>query len=72
MAAGGTLYFDQILDLSPALQAKLLRVVEERSFERLGGTRTLEVDVRFVASSNVDARARRCARDASARTCTIV
>jgi DNA-binding NtrC family response regulator len=54
MATGGTLYFDQILDLSPALQAKLLRVVEERSFERLGGTRTLEVDVRFVASSNLD------------------
>jgi DNA-binding NtrC family response regulator len=54
MAASGTLYFDQILDLTPALQAKLLRVVEERSFERLGGTRTLEVDVRFVASSNLD------------------
>jgi DNA-binding NtrC family response regulator len=54
MAAGGTLYFDQILDLSPELQAKLLRVVDERSFERLGGTRTLEVDVRFVASSNLD------------------
>ena len=54
MAAGGTLYFDQILDLTPALQAKLLRVVEERSFERLGGTRTLEVDVRFLASSNLD------------------
>jgi two-component system NtrC family response regulator len=56
MAAGGTLYFDQIQDLSPALQAKLLRVVEERSFERLGGTRTLQVDVRFVSSSNVDLR----------------
>ncbi len=56
MAAGGTLYFDQIQDLTPALQAKLLRVVEEKSFERLGGTRTLEVDVRFVASSNVDLR----------------
>jgi DNA-binding NtrC family response regulator len=56
MAAGGTLYFDQIHDLSPALQAKLLRVVEERRFERLGGTRTLEVDVRFVASSTVDLR----------------
>jgi DNA-binding NtrC family response regulator len=56
MAAGGTLYFDQIQDLSLALQAKLLRVVEERRFERLGGTRTLEVDVRFVSSSNVDLR----------------
>jgi len=56
IAAGGTLYFDQVQDLSPALQAKLLRVVEERRFERLGGTRTLEVDVRFVASSTVDLR----------------
>jgi two-component system NtrC family response regulator len=54
LAAGGTLYLDQILDLTPALQAKLLRVVEERRFERVGGTRTIEVDVRFVASSNVD------------------
>jgi len=56
LAAGGTLYFDQIQDLSLPLQAKLLRVVEERRFERLGGTRTLEVDVRFVASSNLDLR----------------
>jgi two-component system NtrC family response regulator len=54
MASGGSLYFDQIHDLAPHLQAKLLRVVEERSFERLGGTRTIEVDVRFIASSSVD------------------
>jgi DNA-binding NtrC family response regulator len=54
MAAGGTAYFDQVQDLAPAMQAKLLRVVEERRFERVGGTRTIEVDVRFVASSNVD------------------
>jgi len=54
MAAGGTLYFDQVQDLVPPLQAKLLRVIEERRFERVGGTRTLEVDVRFVASANVD------------------
>jgi DNA-binding NtrC family response regulator len=56
MASGGTLYFDQIHDLTPALQAKLLRVVEERRFERLGGTRTIEVDVRFFSSSTVDLR----------------
>jgi DNA-binding NtrC family response regulator len=56
MADGGTLYFDQVHDLSPSLQAKLLRVVEERRFERLGGTRTLEVDVRIVSSSTVDLR----------------
>jgi DNA-binding NtrC family response regulator len=54
MGAGGTVYFDQIQDLTPAMQAKLLRVVEERRFERVGGTRTIDVDVRFVASSNVD------------------
>jgi DNA-binding NtrC family response regulator len=54
LAAAGTLYFDQIQDLAPPLQAKLLRVVEERRFERVGGTRTLEVDVRFVASANED------------------
>ncbi len=70
MAAGGTLYFDQIQDLGLALQAKLLRVVEERRFERLGGTRTLEVDVRFVASSNVDLAPGGEARGASARTST--
>jgi DNA-binding NtrC family response regulator len=54
IAAGGTLYFDQVQDLSLALQAKLLRVVEERRFERVGGTRTFDVDVRFVASSTQD------------------
>jgi DNA-binding NtrC family response regulator len=54
MARGGTLYFDQVQDLSLPLQAKLLRVVEERSFERVGGNRTIEVDVRFVSSTNVD------------------
>jgi DNA-binding NtrC family response regulator len=56
MAAGGSLYFDQIQDLSLPLQAKLLRVVEERRFERVGGTRTIDVDVRFLVSSNVDLR----------------
>jgi two-component system NtrC family response regulator len=54
MADGGTLYFDQVHDLAPPLQAKLLRAIEERRFERVGGVRTLEVDVRFVASANVD------------------
>jgi DNA-binding NtrC family response regulator len=54
MAAGGTVYFDQIQDLSPGMQAKLLRVVEERRFERVGGTRTIDVDTRFVVSSSVD------------------
>ena len=56
MANGGSLYFDQVQDLSLALQAKLLRVVEELRFERLGGTRTISVDVRFISSANVDLR----------------
>ena len=56
LASGGTLYLDQLQDLSPALQAKLLRVVEECRFERLGGTRAVEVDLRFVSSSSVDLR----------------
>ena len=56
LAAGGTVYLDQIQELHPALQAKLLRVVEEKRFERLGGTRTIEVDIRFVASSNASLR----------------
>jgi two-component system NtrC family response regulator len=56
MADGGTVFFDQIEDLSLGLQAKLLRVVEERRFERIGGTRTIEVDVRFVCAASVDLR----------------
>ncbi|HET9314541.1 MAG TPA: sigma-54 dependent transcriptional regulator, partial [Vicinamibacteria bacterium] len=56
LADGGTLYFDQVHDLQPALQAKLLRVVEERRFERLGGTRTIEVDVRLISSASQDLR----------------
>jgi DNA-binding NtrC family response regulator len=56
LAAGGSLYFDQIQDLGLNLQAKLLRVAESHCFERLGGTRTLDVDVRFLSSSNVDLR----------------
>ncbi len=56
LADGGTLFFDQVEDLSLALQAKLLRAVEERRFERLGGTRTIEVDVRFVAGATAELR----------------
>jgi DNA-binding NtrC family response regulator len=56
LAAGGTLFFDQVEDLSLPLQGKLLRVAEEYRFERLGGTRTIEVDVRFVSASRLDLR----------------
>jgi two-component system response regulator AtoC len=54
MANGGTLFFDEIGDITPAVQVKLLRVLQERSFERLGGTRSIEVDVRLVAATNQD------------------
>lgn len=54
MANGGTLFLDEIGDISPATQVKLLRVLQERRFERLGGTRGIEVDVRVVAATNRD------------------
>jgi two-component system, NtrC family, response regulator AtoC len=54
MANGGTLFLDEIGDITPAVQVKLLRVLQERSFERLGGTRSIEVDVRLVAATNQD------------------
>jgi len=54
LANGGTLFLDEIGDISPATQVKLLRVLQERSFERLGGTRSIEVDVRVVAATNQD------------------
>ncbi len=58
LADGGTLFMDEIGDLSPATQAKLLRVLQEGEFERLGGTRTLKVDVRLVGATNADLVAR--------------
>ena len=54
LADGGTLLLDEIGEISPALQAKLLRVLEEEEFERVGGTRTLKVDVRVIATTNRD------------------
>ena len=54
LANGGTLFFDEIGDITPAVQVKLLRVLQERQFERLGGTRSIEVDVRLVAATNQD------------------
>jgi DNA-binding NtrC family response regulator len=54
MANGGTIFLDEVGDLTLAVQVKLLRVLQERRFERLGGTRTVEVDVRVVAATNRD------------------
>jgi DNA-binding NtrC family response regulator len=56
LAQGGTLFLDEIASLKPEMQAKLLRVLQEREFERVGGTRTIRLDVRIVAASNVDLR----------------
>ncbi len=53
-AAGGTLFLDEIAEMSPLVQAKLLRVLQEREFQRLGGTRTLRADVRVIAATNRD------------------
>jgi transcriptional regulator with PAS, ATPase and Fis domain len=53
-AAGGTLFLDEIAEMSPLLQAKLLRVLQEKEFQRLGGTRTLRADVRLIAATNRD------------------
>src|SRR6202165_287464 len=53
-ADGGTLFLDEIGDMSPSTQAKILRVLQEHEFERLGGTRTLKVDVRMIAATHPD------------------
>ena len=54
LAQSGTLFLDEIGDLNPSTQVKLLRVLQEREFERLGGTESVKVDVRLIAATNAD------------------
>jgi DNA-binding NtrC family response regulator len=57
IADGGTFFLDEVGELQPALQAKLLRAIEEKSFERLGGSKSIKVDVRWIAATHRDLRA---------------
>ncbi len=53
-ASGGSIFLDEVADMSPGLQVKLLRVLQDRSFERIGGTKSIKVDIRVIAATNQD------------------
>ena len=57
MADGGTLFLDEVSEIDPSIQVKLLRVLEEHTFERVGGEETIEVDIRVIAATNRNLRA---------------
>ena len=54
LAHGGTIFLDEVAEMSPKLQVKLLRVLQERTFERVGGSRQIKVDIRVIAATNKD------------------
>ena len=54
LADGGTLFLDEVAEIEPAMQVKILRVLEERTFERVGGQKTISVDLRLIAATNKD------------------
>ncbi len=56
-ANGGTIFLDEIADMSPTLQVKILRVLQDRAFERIGGVKTIRVDIRVIAATNRDLEA---------------
>ena len=56
LAAGGVLFLDEVAEMSPSAQAKFLRVLQEREFQRLGGTKTISADARFIAATNRNLR----------------
>ena len=56
LANGGSIFLDEVGELAPALQAKLLRVLQQREFVRLGGAQPIKVDVRLIAATNQDFR----------------
>lgn len=58
LASGGTLFLDEVSEIPPSIQIKLLRFLQERTFERVGGNETLKVDVRVIAATNRDLRQR--------------
>jgi DNA-binding NtrC family response regulator len=53
-ANGGTIFLDEVADMSPSLQVKILRVLQDRAFERIGGVKTIQVDIRVIAATNQD------------------
>ena len=71
-AAGGVLFLDEVGEMSPAVQAKFLRVLQEREFQRVGGAKTLKADVRIVAGNESRSARRDRGRRRSARTSTTV